>query len=1699
MNASNQVSSSHGILERSRWKSLGVLEKSKDQKRVPSANNHGSRAEYHSTNTRRGQAQAIQCRAARPSSIRLNADGCRLQHSPCRRRDGRQAARRRQTAFQMVRDPNVRRSRSLNLTHALAYTLIIVGAIFLGLTLGGDYPAPKATLQAAGVYTEYWVKYALYLAGGIGGVAAVLLANRALAAGRSTVLAQIVLLLTVLDVLATIGLTIYLMTLDLGYDWWTILLNVLMLIQRTLYFAVASMALWTLREAHSDETVAAHVAQGQGYAAPAKDEGFMSKQTRRPALDDTNEPQGSCLGVGRPETRHHLGCGTQITPWGSACSGQLSAAEYEARKKACTAAALASLRGSGEYKAWQRGRKQEQRAASAGMPLINALLLALLLAVGSAGVWRATRPEPPAVLAQPSSPAGSPVAREGSVLPAGLSVQTEEDRQATMAAEKSQNGPEEAPASWRDGPGSAPATADPVKLFGAGPEPASETRQEATVGTSHEAAGASPPWSSSETAEQTEAAAPDPHGAGPAALGAQLASAYQALHLARFQAGQYVEQLAAVQLELAAALASRQVAEEATAAAALAASAATEAGAAAAEQLQLVQAASQQASQAAATREAALRGELEAAAAALQRAEAAATEAAAGQTAGLQAAWQRAEQAEQTAAALTAQLEDARAQASTAAAAAAEQDAVLREELAALAAQLQQADKQASVAAAAAAEQEAAVRSELAALRQQVQQGEAQAGAAAALAATQDAALRSELQAAVAAQQQAQVALAVAMKDAATAGRQAAEARLAASAATSAATSAGRALALETCSAGRLWLEQPQLLTVAGVAAATALLACVLLTGWVVRWRALAAAAAVPPAGAKQLAQLQSQLEQAQAAAESRAAEAKRAKAAAEAARREAAEKRQWEAAAAQLAQVTAEVPSKKAGGGPAAARTPLAARCSNQQPPMPTSAAAAASAQAVSEMLTENELLKERLADSKQAFAGAAARESTARSAAAGLHAELDAARQAMVAAEAAGMEQQRRLDAELAAVAAERDSLLKQVAELRRQLAARDDELAELGDCLGGLERENSNLEAQVDQVTQALIERQAGRGDLERRVAELEQELSSLGMLAGRLEGDKADLEEQLAEAREAQAELCLASQQYIAADSAIKSIQASEDTEQASGLVQDDLRRAVEEKVLALDLLASAERKLVEQDTQDGVPTLPVHQLLLSGRRLSGGLHASTPRSRSARMASFLGSKLDRVARLLAGDADPAAGSDYACTPTSARSVAGPAAPVVGGLAGSRALASVDGPLNIASWLSHTQGLFSSAGEVLGQELQDCESGDPHFSIAAISLPTSARQREQQAALEAALEHSSLEVQDLLAALDATAVATGPAAASGGGGGPAVAAGDSPQLQAAERAVLAVRQSLAAAHDGVQGARRRVQEAAGEAEGLKRQHGAVRQQVEQLQLAVDGAQAGVEAALQDKQGAERAVARAEAELAAAQAGVESAAQERQAADPTQRQQCQDGYERSVQRRSACLAAKQAALGSKQAAIDAARAAAEALAAAEEEVEGAVDQLCSLEDAIHAAVRRRSSAQDELLQRQSTLAQVVAEASTALEQHAAATRVAAATAVPGGTAAAVPAAGQRPSPLSAQQLAALASPQSGGLSRRSTGGEGAGGGHVSQRTVLAGAAVEAERVAELMEDSWFSPRLPGSELDRGEQAAPVWEQEQEVVAEN
>lgn len=101
----------------------------------------------------------------------------------------------------------------------------------------------------------------------------------------------------------------------------------------------------------------------------------------------------------------------------------------------------------------------------------------------------------------------------------------------------------------------------------------------------------------------------------------------------------------------------------------------------------------------------------------------------------------------------------------------------------------------------------------------------------------------------------------------------------------------------------------------------------------------------------------------------------------------------------------------------------------------------------------------------------------------------------------------------------------------------------------------------------------------------------------------------------------------------------------------------------------------------------------------------------------------------------------------------------------------------------------------------------------------------RQREQAAALEAALEHSSSEVRGLLASLD---LAAGTGGRAGGDGG-AQLGGAEAATTAAEAAVLAVRGALGEAHERVQGAAQRLRQTAGEVEALKRRHVAMRQQV------------------------------------------------------------------------------------------------------------------------------------------------------------------------------------------------------------------------------------------------------------------------------
>ncbi len=125
-----------------------------------------------------------------------------------------------------------------------------------------------------------------------------------------------------------------------------------------------------------------------------------------------------------------------------------------------------------------------------------------------------------------------------------------------------------------------------------------------------------------------------------------------------------------------------------------------------------------------------------------------------------------------------------------------------------------------------------------------------------------------------------------------------------------------------------------------------------------------------------------------------------------------------------------------------------------------------------------------------------------------------------------------------------------------------------------------------------------------------------------------------------------------------------------------------------------------------------------------------------------------------------------------------------------------------------------------------------------SAGALSLPDSARQREQAAALEAALLHSAAEVEDLLGALDmaaAAAAATGAADAADG----TLAADGVPAQQpeeeagaASEAGLASLRDRLAERHRSVQAAAAGMQAAAAEAERLKGQHAELRQRVSGL---------------------------------------------------------------------------------------------------------------------------------------------------------------------------------------------------------------------------------------------------------------------------
>lgn len=80
--------------------------------------------------------------------------------------------------------------------------------VFLALVCSGTFPGPVPALQAADLFVPYTVKYALYIISGILAVLAVRAAHSALAEGRPTTLAKLLLVPAVATVLASAGISI---------------------------------------------------------------------------------------------------------------------------------------------------------------------------------------------------------------------------------------------------------------------------------------------------------------------------------------------------------------------------------------------------------------------------------------------------------------------------------------------------------------------------------------------------------------------------------------------------------------------------------------------------------------------------------------------------------------------------------------------------------------------------------------------------------------------------------------------------------------------------------------------------------------------------------------------------------------------------------------------------------------------------------------------------------------------------------------------------------------------------------------------------------------------------------------------------------------------------------------------------------------------------------------------------------------------------------------------------------------------------------------------------------------------------------------------------------------------------------------------------------------------------------------------------
>jgi len=272
-------------------------------------------------------------------------------------------------------------------------------------------------------------------------------------------------------------------------------------------------------------------------------------------------------------------------------------------------------------------------------------------------------------------------------------------------------------------------------------------------------------------------------------------------------------------------------------------------------------------------------------------------------------------------------------------------------------------------------------------------------------------------------------------------------------------------------------------------------------------------------------------------------------------------------------------------------------------------------SEQRVSEMITDNELLKERLADTKKALAVATDAKAAAELHEAEVRTALETAQQ------------------NLATVQAEKEQVIKESESLKESMktASEKAEAAVKGGTI---------LEAQVDQLTNSLGDESAQKQRAEQRCAQLENDLSALGILADGLKSQVSALEQRLEESMAAQIELKFASKQLEAAHAAAMAAASSPTDQNSPALVQ----RALNEESAALERLTAAERRAAEASTltsyalRGGEDVAPRPSLPLPTGERSVSYPSSSPQQINSQRASSLIARAGKIASMLSEGMD-----------------------------------------------------------------------------------------------------------------------------------------------------------------------------------------------------------------------------------------------------------------------------------------------------------------------------------------------------------------------------------------------------------------------------------------------------------------------------